>query len=128
MLITIKCKFKSSEGRFFANLLSDYKKIHNTFDSTDSLILCLQDWKEFVSEKYYQPNNHLYTMMVSQNVTDSITPDILSLITNENISSTFLHLKSSKMPSYRTQAILKFLESYKIKVHNVEYNANIDLQ
>ena len=32
------------------------------------------------------------------------------------------------MPSYRTQAILKFLESYKIEVHNVEYNANINLQ
>ena len=32
------------------------------------------------------------------------------------------------MPTYRTQAILKFLESYKIEVHNVEYNANIDLQ
>ena len=38
------------------------------------------------------------------------------------------HIFRLQMLSYRTQAILKFLESYKIEVHNVEYNANIDSQ
>ena len=109
-------------------LLGDYGNRHNAFDSTDPLVLSSRDWKAFVSKNYDPLSHQIYTMMVSQNVTNSITPDILSLITNENISSTFLHLKSSKMPSYRTQAILKFLESYKIEVHNVEYNANINLQ
>ena len=109
-------------------LLGDYGNRQHAFDSTNPLVLSSRDWKAFVSEKYDPLSHQIYTMMVSQNVTDSITPDILSLITNENISSTFLHLKSSKMPSYRTQAILKFLESYKIEVHNVEYDANINLQ
>ena len=67
-------------------------------------------------------------MMISQNVTDSITPDILSLIINKDISSNFIHLKSSKMPTYKTQEILKFLESYKIEVHNVDYDSNVDSQ
>ena len=107
-------------------LLGDYGNRHNAFDSTDPLVLSSRDWKAFVSEKYDPLSHQIYTMMVTQNVTDSITPDILSLITNEDISSTFMHLKSSKIPSYRTQAILTVLEPYKNEVHNVQYNANID--
>ena len=32
------------------------------------------------------------------------------------------------MPTYRTQAIFKFLESYKIEVHDVDYDPNFNLQ
>ena len=55
--------------------------------------------------------------MVSQNVTNWITADILRLIHDKSVQSVFVHLKqhaSQGSPSPRTQAIINFAKHNKI--------------
>ena len=66
--------------------------------------------------------------MVSQNVTNGITSEVLNAIKKNDVRSTFIRIKSSESPTPITKAILKFLDSYTIKVHDVDYSEKHDTQ
>ena len=83
---------------------------------------CLSDWNYFLNQNYENNLYQLYTLMVSQNVMNGITSEISNCIKENDVHSSFLNIKSSKSPTPRTQAILKFLIPYQLHVINIIYN------
>ena len=90
-------------------LLGNYTNLENaTGIPSLSEPLCLAYWKYFLNQKYVNKLYQLYTLIVSQNVTNGITAEVLNCVKENDVHSSFLHIQSSKTPSMRTHAILKF--------------------
>ncbi len=86
------------------------------------------DIKQFLSLSV--SNSQVYSLLVSQNVTNWVTADVLSKIADANCQSVFIHLGSSDLlscPTPRTNAILQFIHHHKLPLFThtpVESNKN----
>ena len=101
-------------------ILGNYKSFYDSSNASSSFLkldhpLHPNDCKSFCAQGYSQ--SFVSTLMVSQNVTNWITADMLKLIHDSSAQSVFVHLKqdaSQDSQSPRTQAIINFAKHNKM--------------
>ena len=75
-------------------LLGNYSEVTNGAEIPRlTQPLCLSDWKHFIDQKYEMQTMRLYTLIVSQNVINAITAEVLNVIKQKGVQSIFLHIK-----------------------------------
>ena len=101
-------------------ILGNYKSFYDSSNASSSFLkldhpLHPNDCKSFCAQGYSQ--SFVSTLMVSQNITNWITADMLKLIHDNLAQSVFVHLKqdaSQGSSSTRTQAIINFAKHNKM--------------
>ena len=69
-------------------LLGNYSEITNDAEILRlTQPLCLSYWQHFIDQKYDLKINQFYTFIVSQNVTNAITAEVLNVIKEKGVKS-----------------------------------------